>query len=163
MHRIAVMSNHRKYVEAALPPLRKAAAEAGLELVEIWVESPNEYAATFDAMRGYSVEALDIVPTPELFRDSEKLSALAVRAGLPTIGGHRESAEHGLLIGYGPSLRELGQQAAGYVERILGGTQAGELPFQGPTRLDFVINMKTARALGLTIPPSLSVSADTIE
>jgi ABC-type uncharacterized transport system substrate-binding protein len=157
------MSNYRKIVEAGLPPLRKAAADAGLQLVEIWVESPNDYATAFDAMRGYGVEALDIVPTPELLRDTEKLGALAVKAGLPTIGGFRESAERGLLIGYGPSLRELIQQAAGYVEHILGGTQTGELPFQGPTRLDFAINMKTARALGLTIPPSLSVSADTIE
>ena len=163
VHRIAVMSNHRKVVEAGLPPLRKAAAEAGLELVEIWVESPNEYAAAFDTMRGYGVEALVIVPTPELYSDGEKLGALAMKAGLPTIGGHRESAERGLLIGYGPSLRELGQQAAGYVERILGGTQAGELPFQGPTRLDFAINMKTARALGITIPPSLLVGAEVIE
>jgi putative ABC transport system substrate-binding protein len=157
------MSNHRKVVEAGLPPLRKAASEAGLELVEIWVESPSEYAAAFDAMRGYGVEALVIVPTPELYQDGEKLGALAMKAGLPTIGGHRESAERGLLIGYGPSLRELGQQAAGYVERIFGGTQAGELPFQGPTHLDFAINMKTARALGITIPPSLLVGAEVIE
>jgi putative ABC transport system substrate-binding protein len=163
LHRIAVMSNHRKIVEAGFPPLRKAAAEAGLQLFEIWVDGPDDYAAAFDAMRSYGVEALDIVPTPELFRDSEKLGALAVRAGLPTIGGFRESAQEGLLIGYGPNLNELNQQAAGYVERILRGMQAGELPFQGPTRLDFVINMKTARALGLSLPPSLSVSADTIE
>ena len=163
VHRVAVMSNHRKIVEAGLPPLRKAAADAGLELVEIWVEGPSDYTAAFDAMRGYGVEALDVVPTPELFRDNEKLGALAVKAGLPTIGGYRESAERGLLIGYGPSLRELSQQAAGYVERILGGAQAGELPFQGPTRFDFAINIKTARTLGLTIPPSFSVSADTIE
>jgi putative ABC transport system substrate-binding protein len=157
------MSGHRKVVEAGLPPLRKAAVGAGLELVEIWVDSPNEYAAAFDAMRRQGVQALMVVPTPELFADSEKLGALALKAGLPTIGGHRESAERGFLIGYGPSLEELGKQAGGYVERILGGTQAGELPFQGPTRLDFAINMKTARALGLTIPPSLSVSADIIE
>jgi ABC-type uncharacterized transport system substrate-binding protein len=105
------------------------------------------------------VEALLLVPTPETNRDTEQLGALAVKAGLPTIGGFRESAQEGLLIGYGPSLRELGQQAAGYVERILNGTPAGELPFQGPTRLDFAINMKTAKALGLTIPTSLLVGA----
>src|SRR3954470_22580233 len=63
VRRIAVLSNHRKVVEAGILPLRKAAAEAGLELVEIWVESPNEYAAAFDAMRAASVEALVIVPT----------------------------------------------------------------------------------------------------
>src|SRR5262249_54201117 len=128
VHRIAVLSNHRKIVEGGLPPLRKAAAEAGLELVEIWVESPNEYAASFDAMRALGVEALVIVPTPELYRDSEALAVLAAKVGLPTIGGFRESAQKGLLIGYGPSLMELSQQAASYVERIFDGAHAGELP-----------------------------------
>ena len=155
VHRIAVMSAHRKIVEAGFPPLRKAAAEAGLELVEIWVESPNEYAAAFDAMRGYGVEALVIMPIPELNHDSEVLAALSAKAGLPTIGGFRESAQQGLMIGYGPSLRELSQQAASYVKRIFNGAPVGELPFQGPTHFDFAINMKTAKALGVTIPPSL--------
>jgi putative ABC transport system substrate-binding protein len=123
--------------------------------VQIWIDSPNEYAAAFDAMRGAGVEALVIVPTPEIYRDTEQLSLLAAKARLPTIGGFRESAQGGLLIGYGPSIRELDQQVAGNVERILNGAQAGELPFQGPTRLDFVI----AKALGLTIPPSLLVGA----
>ena len=163
VHRIAVMSGHRKVVEAGFPPLRKAAAEAGLELVEIWIESPSEYAAAFDAMRSYGVEALLIVPIPELYRDSKKLGALAVKAGLPTIGGFRESAQEGLLIGYGPSLRELSQQAASYVERMFNGAHAGELPFQGPTHFDFAINMKTAKALGVTIPPSFLVSAEVID
>ena len=68
----------------------------------------------------------------------------------------------GLLIGYGPNLKELGLQAAGSVERILNGAQAGDIPFQGPTRLDFAINKKTAKALGLTIPPSLLVGANEV-
>jgi putative tryptophan/tyrosine transport system substrate-binding protein len=161
-HRIAVLSNHRKIVEAGLLPLRKAAAEAGLELVEIWVESGNEYATAFDAMRRAGAEALVIVPTPELVRDTEQLSALAAKIRLPTIGGFRETAQGGLLIGYGPSLRELGRQAAGYVERILNGAKASELPFQGPTRFDFAINMRTAKALGLTMPTSLLVAADEV-
>ena len=162
VHRIAVLSNHRKVVEAGLLPLRKAAAEVGLELVEIWVESPSEYATAFDRMHGDGAEAVVIVPTPESYRDTELLAALAAKTRLPAIGGSRESAQRGLLIGYGPSLRELGRQAAGYVERILNGAQAGELPFQGPTHLDFSINMRTARALGLTVPPSLLVGADEV-
>jgi putative tryptophan/tyrosine transport system substrate-binding protein len=160
--RVAVLSNHRQVVEAGIMPLRKAAAEAGLELVETWVENPNEYAAAFAAMRAAGAEALVIVPTPELYRDSEQLAGFADVSRLPTIGGFREGAEKGLLIGYGPSLRELGEQAAGYVERILNGAQPGELPFQGPTRFDFAINMRTAKALGLTIPPSLLVGADEV-
>ena len=113
-------------------------------------------------MRGYGVEAVVIVPTPELYRDSEELGAIAAKAGLPTIGGFRESAQKGFLIGYGPNLGELGQQAASYVKRMFNGAQAGELPFQGPTHFDFAINMKTAKALGLTIPPSLLVGADEV-
>jgi putative tryptophan/tyrosine transport system substrate-binding protein len=162
VHRIAVLSNHRKVVEAGLLPLRKAAAEVGLGLVEIWVESPSEYATAFDRMRGDGAEAVVIVPTPESYRDTELLAALAAKTRLPAIGGSRESAQRGLLIGYGPSLRELGRQAAGYVERILNGAQAGELPFQGPTHLDFSINMRTTKALGLTVPPSLLVGADEV-
>ncbi len=162
VHRIAVLSNHRKVVEAGLLPLRKAAAEVGLELVEIWVESPSEYATAFDRMHGDGAEAVVIVPTPESYRDTELLAALAAKTRLPAIGGSRESAQRGLLIGYGPSLRELGRQAAGYVERILNGAQAGELSFQGPTHLDFSINMRTAKALGLTVPPSLLVGADEV-
>ena len=159
VRRIAVLSNHRDVVEAGLLPLRKAAADLGIELIEIWVESPNEYETAFAKMRADGAEALVIVPTPELYQDTAKLSALAANTRLPTIGGFRESAQKGLLIGYGPSLQELGKQAAGYVERILNGAQPGELPFQGPTRLDFAINMKTAKGLGLAIPPSLLVGA----
>jgi putative tryptophan/tyrosine transport system substrate-binding protein len=85
-----------------------------------------------------------------------------VKARLPTISGFRESAQRGLLIGYGASLSELGRQAAGYVDRILNGAQTAELPFQGPTRLDFAVNMRTARALGLTISQSLLVDADEV-
>jgi putative ABC transport system substrate-binding protein len=162
VHRIAVLSNHRKIVEAGLLPLRKAAAETGLELVEIWIESSNEYAAAFDVMRGAGVEALVLIPTPEINRDTEQLGGFAAKAGLPTIGGDRESAQRGLLIGYGPSLRDLERQAAGYVERILNGTQASELPFQGPTRFDFAINMRTAKALGLAIPSSMLAGADEV-
>jgi putative tryptophan/tyrosine transport system substrate-binding protein len=103
-----------------------------------------------------------IVPTPEVYRDTELLAALSVKARLPTISGFRESAQGGLLIGYGPSLRELGRQAADYVERILNGAPAGELPFQGPTHLDFAVNIRTAKALGLTIPLPLLARADEV-
>ena len=69
VRRVVAMAADRKIVKAGFPPLRKAAAEVGLEPVEIWVESPSEYAAAFDAMRGHGVEALVIAPLPELHRD----------------------------------------------------------------------------------------------
>ena len=107
-----MLSYHRNVVEAGLLPLGKAAAEAGLELVEIWVDSPNEYAAAFDVMRRAGVEALMLIPTPEIHRDTEQLGELAVKAGLPTTGGYRESAQRGLPIAYGPSLRLANKQQA---------------------------------------------------
>jgi putative ABC transport system substrate-binding protein len=163
VHRIAVLANHREVVEAgSVLALRKAAADVGLELIDIWVESPDEYARAFDAMRGGGAEAVVITPTPELLRDTPQLGALAVKTGLPTIGGYRESVHGGMLIGYGPSLTEAGLQVAGTLERILNGAQAGELPFQGPTHFDFAINMGTAKALGVTIPPSLVAGADEV-
>jgi len=142
--------------------LREASAELGLELVEIWVDSPSEYPKAFGAIRAAGADALVIVPTPEVYRDTELLAALSAEARLPTISGFRESARGGLLIGYGPSLSELGRQAADYVERILNGAQAGELPFQGPTHLDFAVNMRTAKTLGLTVPPRLLAAADEV-
>ena len=93
VHRIAVLSNHRKIVEAGFLPLREAAVQVGLELVEIWVESPNEYASAFAAMRGAGAEAVMIVPTPELYRDTEQLAALAVKK--PTSDDWRLPRERG--------------------------------------------------------------------
>jgi putative tryptophan/tyrosine transport system substrate-binding protein len=162
VHRVAALSYHRKIIEPNIIKLRKTADEFGLELVNYWVGDPNEYPDAFAAIRAAGAEALLIVPTPETGRDTEQLAALALRSGLPTIGGFRESARDGLLIGYGPSLKELGLQAAGYVERIFKGSKPSELPFQGPTHLDFTVNLKTAKILGLSIPASLLVSADEV-
>jgi putative tryptophan/tyrosine transport system substrate-binding protein len=162
VHRVAVLSNHRTVVEGGLAPLREASAEAGLELVDFWAESPSEYRSAFDAARSAGADALVIVPTPEMYRDTAQLAAFAIEARLPTISGFRESAEAGLLIGYGPSLKELRRQAAEYVARILDGAKPGELPFQGPTRFEFALNLRTAKVLGLTIAPSLLARADDV-
>jgi putative ABC transport system substrate-binding protein len=160
--RIALLSNHRAVVEIGLPALRAAASKSGLELIEIWVESSGEYPDAFRRMRAAGVDALEIVDTPEINRDVEQLAALAAEARLPSVGGLREDAQRGALIGYGPSLRELVRQAAGDVARILDGAKPGELPFQGPTRLDFALNLKTAKALGLAIPPAILAQADEV-
>jgi putative tryptophan/tyrosine transport system substrate-binding protein len=162
IHRVALLSNHHTVVEAGLAPLREASAEAGLELVEFWAESPSEYRSAFGAARTAGADALVIVPTPEMNRDIAQLAAFAREARLPTIGGFRKAAEVGLLIGYGPNLEELERQAAEYVVRILNGAKAGELPFQGPTRFELALNLRTAKALGLTIPPSLLARADEV-
>ena len=159
--RIAVLSMHREVTEPAAAPMRAVAAKLGIQLVELYVGGPDEYHAAFAAMRSAGAEALVITPMPEFNEHAERLAALAVEAGLPTVCGFPKAAsEQGCLIGYGPDVAELRRQAADDVARIFRGASPAELPIEGPTHFDFVINLKTAKALGLTVPPSILARAD---
>jgi ABC-type uncharacterized transport system substrate-binding protein len=160
--RIATLSTHRRTTEPGLAPMRTAATTAKIELIEFYVDRPDEYKRAFAAMRAAGAEALVIVPTPELNHDATELAALALESGLPTICGDRRNAERGCLIGYGPNIAELLQQAADDVVRIFQGAKVGELPFRGPTRFESAVNLRSARHLGLTLPAGLLQSADEV-
>jgi putative ABC transport system substrate-binding protein len=88
--------------------------------------------------------------------------ALAARHQVPTIYGYRTAVVGGGLMSYGPDDSDLFRRAAAYVDRILKGEKPGDLPVQNPTKYDLVVNLKTAKALGLTVPPSLLASADEV-
>lgn len=111
-------------------------------------------------MRTAGAQALIIVGTPELSRDAEALATIALRAGLPTICASRAAAERGCLIGYGPNLPKLYQRVGDYVVRIFRWANPGELPIEGPTQIELVLNMKTVRALGVMFPKTLVAQAD---
>jgi putative ABC transport system substrate-binding protein len=91
-----------------------------------------------------------------------KINSLALDARLPTICDYREYAEAGCLISYGPSFPALWRRAADQVDKILRGTKPGKIPVEQPTKFELVINLKTAKALGLTLPPSLLARADDV-
>jgi putative ABC transport system substrate-binding protein len=160
---IAMLLMHREVTEPGEAPMRAVAARLGIQLIELYVGGPDEYRAAFAAMRSAGAEALVITPMPEFGEHAERLAALAVEAGLPTVCAFPPKAsKQGCLIGYGPDMAELRRQAADDVAHIFRGAPPGELPIEGPTHFDFVVNLKTAKALGLTVPPSILARADEV-
>ena len=142
--------------------LRAAAASTGVELLVFDAAGPGEYPAAFAAMRAGGARALVIVADPTFNRDAESLARLALKTGLPTVCEWAEMARSGCLLGYGPSRPELRRRLAYFVARIFQGAAPSDLPIEQPTHFEFTINLKTAKALGLTIPPSLLARADEV-
>jgi putative ABC transport system substrate-binding protein len=131
-----------------------------LQLLE--VRGPNEFAGAFAAMAKERVGALLVVADAVFVFHRTRLVDLAARSRLPAAYGTRPTVEAGGLMSYGPSVRDLFRRSATFVDNILKGAKPGELPVEQPTKFELVINTKTAKALGLTIPPSLLQRADQV-
>jgi putative tryptophan/tyrosine transport system substrate-binding protein len=148
-----------------VPQLRetKTAAEAaGILLVPVEVSSPDELDSAFATLGAESVEALLVPPDTTFYSRRQQIAALAATARLPAIYGYREHVEVGGLMSYGPDIPDQYRRAAIYVDKILKGTQPADLPVEQPTKIELVINRKTAQALGLTVSPSLLARADEV-
>src|SRR6266704_1935113 len=124
--------------------------------------SPADYPAAFAQMRKADAQALVITSNPQLYHDGAQLALLALQARLPTICQWADMARTGCLIGYGPSLREMRRGTGEYLARIFQGALPSALPIEGPTHFEFVINLKTARALGIEMPQGLLLRADEV-
>ena len=99
---------------------------------------------------------------PMLLNERVQVGVSALAHKIPTLSGIAEMAQRGVLLSYGPDVPDFMRRAAGYVDKILKGAKPADLPIEQPTRFKFVINMKTAKALGLTVPPSLLATADEV-
>jgi len=139
-----------------------AAKPAGLTIHSVPVHSPAEIEAAFATLVRNRAGALIIVPSPAIFSHRKRLFELAMKHRLPTVVGSREYVEAGGLASYGPDYPDQFRHAAVYVDKILKGAKPGDLPIEQPTKFELVINLKTAKALGLTIPPSLLARADEV-
>jgi putative ABC transport system substrate-binding protein len=139
----------------------QAAARAlGMRLEPVSIEGPNDFDSASKAVPG--TDGLLFLESPLFTTHRARLAELAARSRLPAIYGQREYVEVGGLMSYGTHFKDLYRRAAWYVDKILKGAKPGDLPVEQPTNFELVINLKTAKALGLTIPPSLLQRADQV-
>jgi putative ABC transport system substrate-binding protein len=124
--------------------------------------TPGEIPQAFAAASKAGVGALLVFPDPEFYIERHQIVHLAAQARIPAIYESRDFVTAGGLMAYGADLLDLSRRGASYVDRILKGTKPENLPVEQPTKFELVINLKTAKALGLTIPPSLLLRADQV-
>jgi putative ABC transport system substrate-binding protein len=142
--------------------LETAVAAKAIKIATIEVRAPENVDLIFPTLAKEAVDAVIILRDTMFFTQRARLAAAAIAARLPTVYGFREHVEEGGLISYGISLPENYRRAADYVVKIMKGARPGDLPIEFPTKLELVINLKTANALGLTIPPMLLARADEV-
>ncbi|HET7383768.1 MAG TPA: ABC transporter substrate-binding protein, partial [Pseudolabrys sp.] len=148
--------------EQQLREMQAAAVTLGLQLQVFSASTKNEIQAAFASLVQQRVGALVVAADPFFFSHRDQLVALAARYAVPAIYSFRESAAAGGLMTYAQSLVDAYRQASVYISEILKGSKPADLPVMQPTRFELVINVKTAKALGLTVPQSLLVAADEV-
>jgi putative ABC transport system substrate-binding protein len=142
--------------------MRDVAASDGVDLLTFDATGPEDYRTAFAAMRAVAAQGLVIMANPTFYRDAALLARLAIEAGLPTVCEWAEMAQSGCLLGYGPNRPEMRRRLAHFVAHIFQGAAPGDLPIEQPTHYEFVVNLKTAEALGLTVPRSILARADEV-
>jgi putative ABC transport system substrate-binding protein len=141
----------------------QAAAALGVKLQYLDVLGPKDFQGAFQGAGREQAEAgLMLVWGPVLSLHRREVAELAARSRLPTMYRDREHVEAGGLMAYGPSIPDSFRRAAVFVDKILKGAKPADLPIEQPTKFEFVINLKTAKGLGLTIPPSVLARADQV-
>jgi putative tryptophan/tyrosine transport system substrate-binding protein len=160
--RAGVLENPTNPAAAALELLRDAARSLGIELVLVGAPSPAELGGAFATLHQAGVAALLVMTDAMFLSQRARVVDLALQHQLPAAYHEREFAEAGGLMAYGPNEPAIFRRAAVYVDKILKGARPGDLPIEQPTKLELVINLKTAKLLGLTIPQGLLQRADEV-
>ena len=150
------------YHAKAVENLKAVAPSLAMELSLVSVRTPEEISPAFDAVNRVRAQALYVVDCPPFFTHRTTLLKLAANARLAVISGERPYADEGGLMSYGPSYEDQLRRSVGYVDKILRGGKPSGLPIEQPTKFTLVVNLRTAKALGLTIPPALLARADQI-
>ena len=160
--RLAIMANvGSPAIMLEVGEVQAAAHTLGLEVVPLEIQRAEDIAPAFDALKGRT-DALYVCVDPLLATNRVRINTLAQGARLPTMYGVREYVEAGGLMSYGASIPNQYRRAAELVDKILRGTKPGDIPVERPTKFDLVLNLTTAKALGLEIPPTLLARADEV-
>jgi putative tryptophan/tyrosine transport system substrate-binding protein len=161
--RVAVIWNpDTPFHTNSIADLKAAAPSLSIELEFVSIRTPEQIGPAFSAVRRTQAQALCVLTDPQFVLQRRKFVELALKAQLPAIYGLREFVDEGGLMSYGANLRDSFRRSAGYVDKILKGAKPGDLPVEQPTKFEFVINLQTAKALGLTIPQSILQRADEV-
>ena len=145
------------------PPEQAASRQLGIQLLKLpTVEGPDDVALAINEAVRQKAQAIDVVEGATVFAHRARIAKLALSRRIPTLGLFRLSAEAGLLMTYGADVADLLRRAAIYVDKIFKGVKPADIPIEQPTKFELAINLKTAKALGLTIPPSLLQRADQV-
>jgi putative ABC transport system substrate-binding protein len=139
-----------------------AARALGVQLQVVEAQGPEDFDRAFSDMSEAHADALVVLGTPVFQVARQRLVDLAAKSRLPTVFSYRAFVDAGGLMSYGPSFPDMFRRAATYVDKILNGAKPADLPVEQPTKFELVINLKTAKALGLTVPQSLLARADEV-
>jgi ABC-type uncharacterized transport system substrate-binding protein len=162
IRRVAIMANIGNPATARdMREVQATAGTLGLEVVPLEVRRAEDIALTFDTLKGQA-DALYVCTEPLVFTNRIRINTLALAAGLPTMHGFREFVEAGGLMSYGTHFPNLFRRAGDYVDKILRGAKPADIPVEQPTKFNLVVNLITAKALGLTFPLSLLARADEV-
>jgi putative ABC transport system substrate-binding protein len=160
LSRLAVIANFENpNMVAEAHEVQERGRGLGLDVDTLEIRRPSDIAPAFDKFK-VRAQALYVCNDPLTVTNRIQINTLALAARLPTVYGSRVQAEAGGLISYGPSFTDLFRRTANIVDKILRGTKPGDIPVEQPTKFEFIINLTTAKALGLTIPASLMSLAD---
>ena len=162
LRRLAIMVNPG--ASAAILEINEAQAAAkmlGLDIAAFEIRRAEDIAPAFEALKGRA-EALYVVADPLITSNRLRINILALGARLPTMHSFREHVEAGGLMSYGPNFPDLFRRAVDFVHKILHGAKPGDIPDEQPTKFDFIINLTTAKALGIDLPPALLARADEV-
>lgn len=163
LSRVAVIANAgHPGLQSELHETRSAAARLGVAMLFVPVASAQDFDAAFSTIAGDGASALLAFPDTLINAQARNIANFAARRRIPSISGWAEFAQAGNLLSYGPNLRDYYRHLAGYANKLLRGAHPIDLPVEQPTRFELVVNLRAAKALGITLPRSLLLRADEV-